>query len=152
MPANEMSRAAVAIILFLAAPALRNPSAFRHLDFLPVTAFGPRTDFPALGLPDLIMVVLRTCQGVGNFMQNGVTNILVAVHRNQVNAQFDSAGLGSSRIDADTGTANVLVESERPPGETVLSHEGDGESSRPLAFPAQSLLVHAVCPKKKVAR
>jgi hypothetical protein len=101
-----------------AATAPSFPPTFRHVSV--ATPHRPGSDLDALPLPHLVVTVAGTDQGVGNFMQDGVPNLLqLVVPLHEVDGKLD----GLPVINAKAHCLLAAVEPERPAVQTVGSHE-----------------------------
>jgi len=80
---------AVAVEIHAALTALGFPPSFRHFGLS--APYRPGTDFLAFSFPCLAVAMFWSHQGMGDFMQDGVQNLLLAVAQDEMNGKLDSA-------------------------------------------------------------
>ena len=75
--------------------------------------------FLCFGFPRPIMPVIRPYEGVGNFVQDRVSNFWLGVQERKVPAQPDRA----CAVLAETESTHGSVELKMPMGQTVFGHQ-----------------------------
>lgn len=119
-------------MLALAAGAGGSPAAPGHVGLS--AAGGGGADLLADAFPGRAVRRFGAGEGVGDFVEDGVADVVLVVSDDEVVGKLDAFGL----IDAQAHAAFAAVEGEGPAGEAVLGHEVSGEGGGIVG-------VHAEC-------
>lgn len=120
IPAAHALGPAMPVEQLAAVPAIGPPSAFGHVGLAAALRTGPYLQ--ALALPDQVVPMPRTDEGMGDLVQDGVEDLLLPVPRDEVAGKLDRSAL----VDAEPHRLFPMIVGEAPAAQPVGGQQLQG--------------------------